>query len=254
MITCQHAKHLFDQYLDGELSPSLQTELHAHQLKCSDCQGELALLEACGDVIAYDHREPVLSDSFTHRVLLAHRAQVKPVARRNWSRLVISIASPMAAAACIAFAVLLIGPTDKAGHGTMVAGAKQRMSDSALQAMTARHLNETEMAELANTPQMPAGFVDAILGPFVEQSKNTFDSTKRSVEQLNSLIRLGFAGANNALAAGPRTLDPGRAPATDAVRPSMSEPDLMDPFSPHPASGIPDQNTGPEVDDTIEAM
>ena len=44
MITCQHARQLFDRYLDGELSPSLQAELHAHQLSCSACQTELAML------------------------------------------------------------------------------------------------------------------------------------------------------------------------------------------------------------------
>ena len=46
MITCQHARHLFDSYLDGELSANLQTELHAHRLNCTSCQNELALLEA----------------------------------------------------------------------------------------------------------------------------------------------------------------------------------------------------------------
>ena len=54
MITCQHARHLFDRNLDGELSPSLQAELHAHQLKCPECQSELAMFEACGAVVALD--------------------------------------------------------------------------------------------------------------------------------------------------------------------------------------------------------
>jgi hypothetical protein len=253
MITCQHAKHIFDQYLDGGLSPSLQTELHAHQLNCGDCQGELALLEACGDVIAYDRQEPTVSASFTDRVLSAQRAQFKPVSRRNWSRIIITIASPMAAAACIAFAVLLIGPTGKPSHPTLVAGVKERMSDQGIQFLdrTGKHIALGR--ELADTPQMPAGFVDALLGPLVEQSRNTFDSTKRSVEQLDSLIRLGFAGANSALAAGPRTLDGERKPM-DSVRPSVSEPDPMDPFSPHPSSGTPDAVNGSEVDDTIEAL
>ena len=54
MITCQNARDLFDRHLDGELSASLQTELHAHCLQCLSCQNELAMLETCGDVIALD--------------------------------------------------------------------------------------------------------------------------------------------------------------------------------------------------------
>ena len=37
MITCQNARQLFDRYLDGELTSSLHTELHAHRLNCSEC-------------------------------------------------------------------------------------------------------------------------------------------------------------------------------------------------------------------------
>ena len=62
MITCQHARQLFDRYLDDELSSSLRSELHAHVINCTPCQNHLAVLEACGDVIRLDKCEPAPSE------------------------------------------------------------------------------------------------------------------------------------------------------------------------------------------------
>jgi hypothetical protein len=250
MITCQNAKHLFSRYLDGDLSPSMQAELHAHQLQCSECQGELALLEACGDVIAYDHSEPTISASFTDRVLLAHQAQAKPVVRRNWSRVILTIASPLAAAACIAFAVLLIGPTSKEGRLTVVAGEGAKVSKATAVALTGG--KDVLQSNMPTIEEMPAGFVDAILGPIVEQTKGTVDSTKRSIEQLDSLVRLGFAGANDALAAGLRTPAADRTAVDSARQSRMAEPNPLDPSFLRETPTTPE--LGSEVDETIEAL
>lgn len=252
MITCQQAKHLFDRYLNGELPPSLQAELHAHQLKCGDCQGELALLEACGDVIAYDRREPVVSDSFTDRVLAMRRASIKPAPRRSWGRLVFTVGSPLAAAACITFAFLLMAPADKEVRPGKVLAGGNKVAEPLGRLLTQN--SDRLDQDLPTVRQMPSGFIDTLAEPIVEQTKNVFDSTKRSIDQLDSLIRLGFAGANRALAAGSRTMDVDRSLPTDAVRPSVNEPDLMDPFSPRPSWSTPDPQNTFEVDDTIEAM
>lgn len=251
MITCENAKHLFNRYLDGDLSPSMQAELHAHQLQCSECQGEMALLEACGDVVAYDESEPTVSESFTERVLLAHRAQVRPVVRRNWSRLVLTLAAPLAAAACIAFTIMLVEPNGRDVTRSVVAGKTiQIPKDAALVRMTGKDVVDSK---LSNIEEMPAGFVDAILGPVVEQAKGTVESTRRSIEQLDSLVRLGFTGANRALAAGARAGDAERKSTLDSVRqPRAAEPNPLDPSFMNETPAAPEPSS--EVDDTIEAL
>ena len=110
MITCQHARQLFDRYLDDELSSSLQAELHAHVIHCAPCQNRLALIEACGDVIRLDRPEPALSGSFADRVIAARQQRVspRPAAARRWRRAAWWVAAPVAAAASIAL-ILTVG-------------------------------------------------------------------------------------------------------------------------------------------------
>ncbi|HOA72957.1 MAG TPA: hypothetical protein PL151_01285 [Phycisphaerae bacterium] len=252
MITCQHARHLFDRYLDGELPSSLQAELHAHQLNCSDCQAELALAEAYGDVIAYDRCEPTLSASFTDRVLLAYRAQQVVAPRRNWSRMLISIASPLAAAASIALAVFLIAPTASERPQGLLAGQIAQVSDPTIEIVGASGKGRNEV-KAARMEQMPAGFVDVILDPIVKQTRSTLDGTKRSLEQLESLIGLGFAGANDTLAAGWRDLQSDRKSPSGSSSPKISGPDLFAPSLPQEAA-IDSDLPFDEFDDTIEAL
>jgi hypothetical protein len=253
MITCQHIRNLFDRHLDGELPSSLQAELHAHQLNCSECQGELALLEACGDVIAYDRCEPTLSDSFTSRVLVAHQSRLAAAPKRSWSRIIISVAAPLAAAACVGLAVLLITPVGKEAHQSVVAGVTQRLPDGSAAFLEAgRRPSGLAARELAATPQIQPGFMDEILGPVVDQTRKTVSSTRRNFEQLQSLVGLGFAGANEALAAGSRTLESGRVGGEAGVEPKAGEPDMFAPSFPRESS--PESPKGAEVDDTVEAL
>lgn len=259
MITCQHARHLFDRYLDGELSPSLQAELHAHQLSCTDCQSELALLEACGDVVSLDRREPVVSGSFTDRVMLAYRAQAVPAPRRRWGRFLLLTGSPMAAAASIVFAVLLIAPSTRENKTTFVAGqmaaVPSAVSDSLITAK-GRERTEEEFRALKQTPEMPASFVETLLGPCVEQTRNTLEGTRRGFEQLESLIRLGVSGTNEALAAGvrPAPTEPAARPVPESRSPIFGEPNLLDPFYPKPAPTTPESSNDSDVDETVEAL
>ena len=249
MITCQHATNLFDRYLDGELPASLQAELHAHQLSCVDCQMELAILEACGDVVALDRRgEPALSASFTDRVLLANRAQTIPK-RRSWGRMFLVASAPLAAAASIALAVLLIPPTSPEVRRGVVAGDVDTVSPQVASLMGA---SPASVNALQATPsQMPASFVDRLLQPGVEQARNSVDGIRQGVERLESLLRLGLAGSKKALAAG-RTPSAG-APALGSPSLTPGLPDLTDPSSLF-QSPAPAQPSGRGVAEVPEAL
>lgn len=75
-MDCTQAKNLFDAYLDGELSSSLETELAAHRLLCGDCRHALALMEVAGHVIASDTSgNNELSADFTQRLLACVESQ-----------------------------------------------------------------------------------------------------------------------------------------------------------------------------------
>ncbi len=69
MISCEQAQHLFDSYLNDELSASLVAEVDAHRLECAACRHQLALMEACGNVIRLDACEPRPSADFTDRLM-----------------------------------------------------------------------------------------------------------------------------------------------------------------------------------------
>jgi hypothetical protein len=198
MINCKDAKHLFGRYLDGQLSASLQTELHAHRLQCSDCQNELALLEACGDVIALDRREPLVSASFTDRVLLARRAQLKPM-KRHWSRTMAIYGSPVAAAACIALMFSVVRPMPLP---TAILTAQETPPKPVLNDMLkgARPLSPQAQKELAAVPSMSTdGFLDALIGPVLEKSRTTAEGARRGAESALDALRQALSSEHETL-------------------------------------------------------
>jgi anti-sigma factor RsiW len=69
MINCEQAQHLFDSYLNDELSAAMVAEVDAHRLECAACRHQLALMEACGNVIRLDACEPRPSADFTDRLM-----------------------------------------------------------------------------------------------------------------------------------------------------------------------------------------
>lgn len=200
MISCKHSRQLFDRYLDGELSPSLQAELHAHQIACGHCQSELAMMEACGDVIRHDCREPRLSDSFTDRVMAAHHERQVIRARRwfipqgPWYRAATIVLSPLAAAASIALAVSLILPTYQPAPPTVVAGdgGRQAIPKDYQEIIGVDKSDVTPEAQqaLASTPQMSAvHFMDALVKPVVEQAQTTIDGARSSTAWFELLVQ-----------------------------------------------------------------
>ncbi len=196
MINCKDAKHLFGRYLDGQLSASLQTELHAHRLQCNDCQNELALLEACGDVIALDRREPTVSASFTDRVLLARRAQMKPV-RRHWSRTLVIFGSPLAAAASIALMFSVIKPVQPP---TVVLHATVAVPPELQPALGLGQQSAQALKDLAATPTMTTdSFLDALVGPVVKKSTDAAEGARRGAENVLERLRQALSSEHEAL-------------------------------------------------------
>ena len=137
-LTCRHVRQLHDGYVDGELSPSMNAEVHAHLLQCPECQRQVELVRTCGDVIAQDRSEPDLDAGFASRVLAAmppvgERAvsltlvgtgriiETRRGRRRRMARAWIRSAVPVAAA--VAFFCLAVWPPMRtAGRRRIIAG------------------------------------------------------------------------------------------------------------------------------------
>ncbi len=278
MITCPDTRQLFDRYLDDQLSPSLQAELHAHVLQCNDCQNELAILEACGDVVRLDRREPVLSGSFTDRVLAARRTQlaVKPPRSR---RLIYALGMPVAAAASIALAFLLTAPVVKdqpvppgtalvstSGDVAPVLPRETVIAADAIAApvsfrdeltkLTERTFTPEARAELKNTPEMPAlSFFDALLAPVMEGTRHAVEGTRRTAADIELLIRFGLANMNEQLVAEYRLKYPDEPRGAKGGQRVVSDLDPLDPalLAPDfylPASGPP----APTADSRSDAL
>jgi len=218
MITCQQARQLFDRYLDGDLSASLQAELHAHVLHCSPCQSRLAVLETCGDVIRMDRCEAPVGSAFTERVMAACREELAARAaahrkrrsfRRPTRRVVLYGSGALAAAASIALVFWVAIPgggwPGMSSPKTVTAGIRQAAPKEFRENMTAltgQVLDPQAQAELDRTPEVDAlPFLEAFLKPVVEGTRNAVDGTRRSYKDIELLLRYGFAGMNDRLVA-----------------------------------------------------
>jgi len=118
-MRCEEARQLFDAYLDGELSPSLATELGAHRVRCAECRRSLALLEVSGHIISSDRESVAVPEDFSERLLAC-----VDVREQSWPARVrrsLYVVAPLAAAALIAMAFL--GFFDR-GRDSRVAGVK----------------------------------------------------------------------------------------------------------------------------------
>lgn len=118
-MDCRQAQQLFDAYLDGDLSPSLVTELGAHRVHCADCRRALALLEVSGHILCADHDVVVADEAFTDRLLACMDEPRSILGNRLWRYG--SIGSGIAAAALVALALLGMFDTRKRG---VVAGER----------------------------------------------------------------------------------------------------------------------------------
>ncbi len=123
-LTCRNVKQLHDAHVDGELGSALNAEVHAHLLQCPECQRQVELLRACGDVVARDESEPGLSADFTARVLasLPTGLETRRVRRHRRIRMFVGGSLP-AAAAVVLFCVAIWPPAQSPGRPSVVAPA-----------------------------------------------------------------------------------------------------------------------------------
>ncbi len=221
MITCQHARQLFDRYLDDELSASLETELHAHVIQCARCQNHLAVVEACGDVIRLDACEPRPSGSLADRVLAARRDRSAAVPAGRSAvrrRMVWRIGVPTAAAAGVVLALTLgtlmfvQGTGPKSVILSKLQAAPKEVQNNLL-ILTDRPLSSQEKEELARTPEMDAlPYLDGLINPLVQGTQNAVAGTKQSYEDIGTLVRVLLQGAQDRLVAEYREKHPELSP------------------------------------------
>ncbi|MEE9295377.1 MAG: hypothetical protein V3W34_10510 [Phycisphaerae bacterium] len=170
-MNCDHARNLFNRHLDGELSPSLETELAAHRLHCSQCRHELALMEVAGHVIAADtDGSESLDRGFTDRLLACIETQpasgVRMWSRRRWIR-----GAGLAAAAAIILTVWMVQPRPQ------VAGVIHDMP-----VLTA------EQPDVQNDPAEFGQTADTL----VKQVEDTWTTRADSAQSLIQLSRLSL--------------------------------------------------------------
>ena len=175
-MDCHQARKLFDAYLDGELSPSLATELGAHRLRCPECRQAFALLEVSGHILRSD-RDPVQApDDFTDRLLAC--VDSAPLWRRKLLK-VLYVGGPLAAAAVIALA--FVGVFDRR-NPSQVAGVQQIIAQPYV-ATSSKALEPS----VASAPIDPA---QQALNEFFDRSQQQVQVQGESVQRVFDLTIL----------------------------------------------------------------
>lgn len=169
-------------YLDGELSPSLTAEVHAHLLQCPACQQQFEMMRACGDLISADCSEPVLDAGFASRVVASlPKRSTQPVlmtrrdARQRFFRIFAGAGLP--AAAALLFLSVLIWPTGTPEpDGVVLPGtveAKQVTPVDELVSPAIQAISDTRDTLRGMTDVMAATVDGAELTPVTEDDSTT---------------------------------------------------------------------------------
>ena len=170
LMTCRHVQQLRDSYLDGELSPSLTAEVHAHLLQCPECQQQVEVIRAVGHVMAHDHSEPALSRDFARRVVASLPSvgfgrpaglMTRRSRRQHLWRRVIGASLP-AAAAVLFFCVLIWPTTERNARPTLV---------------------KAKVVEAVGASSVVAPTLD------------TFEGTRQAAHNVNRALQMGVAEA-----------------------------------------------------------
>lgn len=180
-MRCEQARQLFDAYLDGELSPTLATELGAHRVQCSECRRALALLEVSGHIIASD-REPVrVGGEFSDRLLAC--MELRPGRWTLRTRRMLYIGGPLAAAAVVALAFL--GVFDR--RSELVLGIQEQGIAKPVDSS-----NPLENEDFFG--QQPVSSTDdqaeRALDEWIQQARENMASKRQSVESLHEMLEL----------------------------------------------------------------
>lgn len=153
-MTCRHVAQLKDTYLDGELSPSLTAEVHAHLLQCPACQEQMEMMRACEEVIAGDNDAPALDEGFASRVIasLPSKQLGEPVVattiefeeRTRFQRVL--AASWMPAMAAMLFLSVLIWPKTETEPNRGIVAPGSVVNDFGVKAVADGPINSVEEA------------------------------------------------------------------------------------------------------------
>jgi len=191
LMTCRHVRQLHDAYVDGELSPNLMAEVHAHLLQCPECQQRVEMIRAGGSVIAQDRSEPMLDSGFASRVVaslpkvktnVGARMETRRGRRQRMWRVAISVSLP-AAAAVLFFSVLIwpssepdAAPTDlrlKVVAGEVIESPTKALENTRLATQNLNQLIEISADEARQDVKKelekvrePATFTDLLFEPF----------------------------------------------------------------------------------------
>lgn len=232
-MNCRQAQHLLDSYLDGELPVSLRAEVHAHRLTCPDCQRAMAIVEVAGDVIGSDRPEPLMSLSFTDRVLSA----VRPPEEARVQRIV-----------RFRRAAAFFGPIVSAAALWMFVVSYASLVESV---PTPRPLTDRDVVavprvaaavDVAKEAPGSATIVDTLARGLLSPAMATWRDTQRSTRDLLSLGRWVFSSAGEPLGAP----SPADGDETDSGVLTQAESMLMDLLAP--------QNTADTVTESPDVL
>lgn len=196
-------------YLDGELSPSLTAEVHAHLLQCPACQQQFEMMRACGDLISKDTAEPVLDSGFASRIVASlPKRSAQPVlmtrrdARQRFFRLFAGAGLP--AAAAMLFLCVLIWPSNSAPEGIVLPASKEITPPSPVETLvgpmsdaisetgkTIQHMTDavetTVKSANMNLPSDGAtsqpSLIDVFLSPF-KDAMTPIDADEKTEEEI----------------------------------------------------------------------
>ncbi len=226
-MNCEQARQLFDAYLDGELSPSLATELGAHRLRCPDCRRDLALLEVTGHVVAHDRTPARLSEAFSDRLLSCTRTHER-AARKTWlTRLY--LAGPLAAAAVVVLA--LLGAFDR--RNPRVAGESVRLSPSDVRNQTANSEADSRNNPLSQLLDENRGDpVARSLDQWAWEAQKTLEAKQEDGASFQRLLDLKMTQFLNLLT---QPTSPNKPVGADSSPAEPTSPEEMDDQEPPPA-------------------
>lgn len=185
-MDCRQAQQLFDAYLDGELSPSLATELGAHRVQCASCRRALALLEVSGHIIRADHEEAAPDDAFADRLLACMDEPNPALTHRMWR--IATLGGGLAAAALVALAFL--GMFDSRNRGVVLGERANGATRPAGATMSSTTLPVATFDELLEEqPSAPSNSAGA-LQELANQNRPNSNQSKDSPNVLGKVLEL----------------------------------------------------------------
>jgi hypothetical protein len=200
MLTCEQTEHLFDAYLDDELSSSLRAEVHAHRLECSHCNHRLSLLACCGEVVGDNVSEPSLREDFTDRLMgnmPPRKVRASGGTSPRFYRLFAAVAT---AAAAVAITVLIVPPFHRKAPvpESVVASdvVKTVFQDGKIRMVTEESSGQARTVRYAD---VPASLAELMVQGGIGRTMNGWERLRVNNEQLRQLGKMVLLGTIDGL-------------------------------------------------------